>query len=207
MAILSVAVVTLIQLSSQGLRLLRLSDDHQEAVLLADRIARAAGRAAEGVEAGQEGPFQWERRIALVPVPEELTPGAGPQPRLYSLSVAVRWGGNRTLEIASLRAVAPEDGAEAMTPVTRARAGLHPASSWCWRSASWPPCSSSCSGGLRVGLAAWQRGEERAATARARAEPGASCSSARWPAPSRTGSRPSGAASRRASSSTAGRIA
>ncbi len=38
--------------------------------------------------------------------PEELTPGAGPQPRLYALSVAVRWGSNRALELASLRAVA-----------------------------------------------------------------------------------------------------
>jgi len=41
-----------------------------------------------------------------VPVAEELTPDAGPQPRLYALSVAVRWGSNRALELASLRAVA-----------------------------------------------------------------------------------------------------
>ena len=30
------------------------------------------------------------------------------QPRLYTLSVAVRWGNNRTLELASLRASAAE---------------------------------------------------------------------------------------------------
>ncbi len=106
MTILGIAVVTLMQLSSQGLRLLRLSDDYQQAVLVADRIVRAVEVPREGVEAGQEGPFQWERRVALVPMPEELTPGAGPKPLLYSLSVAVRWGGARTLEIASLRAVA-----------------------------------------------------------------------------------------------------
>lgn len=106
MTILGIAVVTLMQLSSQGLRLLRLSDDYQQAVLLADRIVRAVEVPREGVEAGQDGPFQWERRVALVPMPAELTPGAGPTPLVYSLSVAVRWGGTRTLELASLRAVA-----------------------------------------------------------------------------------------------------
>ena len=39
MVILSVAVVTLIQLASQGLRLLRVSGEHQDAVMLADRLA------------------------------------------------------------------------------------------------------------------------------------------------------------------------
>lgn len=105
MTILGLAIVTLMQLSSQGLRLLRLSDDYQHAVLVADRLVRAVEVPREGVETGQEGPFQWERRVALVPMPEELTPGAGPKPRFYSLSVAVRWGGARTFEIASLRAV------------------------------------------------------------------------------------------------------
>ena len=60
------------------------------------------------MDAGQEGRFQWERRVTLVPVPEELTPGAGPQLHLYALSVAVRWGRNRVLELASLRTVAEE---------------------------------------------------------------------------------------------------
>jgi type II secretion system protein I len=105
MTILGLAIVTLMQLSSQGLRLLRLSEDYQQAVLVADRLVRAVEVPREGVEAGQEGPFQWERRVALVPMPKELTPGAGPKPRFYSLSVAVRWGGTRTFEIASLRAV------------------------------------------------------------------------------------------------------
>jgi type II secretion system protein I len=105
LTILSVAIVALMQLSSQGLRLLHLSDDYQQAVIVADRVARATDALVEGVDAGQEGRFQWERRVALVPVPEELTPGAGPQLRLYALSVGVRWGRNRTLELASLRAV------------------------------------------------------------------------------------------------------
>jgi type II secretion system protein I len=110
LTILGVAIVALMQLSSQGLRLLHLADDHQQAVVVADRVARAAEVLEEGAQAGQEGRFQWERRVSLVPVPEELTPGAGPQIRLYALSVAVRWGRGRTLELASLRTVAESAG-------------------------------------------------------------------------------------------------
>jgi general secretion pathway protein I len=109
LTILALSIVTLMQLSSQGLRLLRLSDDYQRAVLVADRVVRAVDVPREGIESGQDGAFQWERRVSLVPLPDELTPGAGPKPRLYSLSVAVRWG-SRTLEIASLRAVARVPG-------------------------------------------------------------------------------------------------
>jgi prepilin-type N-terminal cleavage/methylation domain-containing protein len=105
LTILAVAIVAFMQLSSQGLRLLHLSDDYQQAVMLAERVARATDVIEEGAAAGQEGRFRWERRVTLVPVPEELTPGAGPPLRLYALSVAVRWGGSRTLELASLRTV------------------------------------------------------------------------------------------------------
>lgn len=104
--ILALAVVALMQLSSQGLRLLHQADDYQEAVMLADRIARVAAVGAEGVESGQEGHFRWERRAQLVPVPEALAPGTGPVPRLYAFSVAVRWERGRALEVASLRTVA-----------------------------------------------------------------------------------------------------
>ena len=106
LTILAVAVVAFMQLSSQGLRLLHQSDDYQQAVVVADRVARATEVVGEGAEAGQEGRFRWERRVSLVPMPEALTPGAGPQIRLYALSVAVRWGRNRALELASLRTVA-----------------------------------------------------------------------------------------------------
>jgi hypothetical protein len=41
-----------------------------------------------------------------MPMPEELVAGSGPELRLYALTVAVRWGGRRTLELASLRTVA-----------------------------------------------------------------------------------------------------
>jgi type II secretion system protein I len=106
LTILALAIVTLMQLSSQGLRLLRLSDDYQQAVLVADRLARSVDGLEVGVQAGREGRFEWERRVALMPMPEELVAGSGPELRLYALTVAVRWGGRRTLELASLRTVA-----------------------------------------------------------------------------------------------------
>jgi len=106
LAILGLAIVTLMQLSAQGLRLLRLSGDYQQAVMVADRIARSTDARSEGVEIGQKGAFRWERRVSLVSVADELTPGSGPRPKLFALSVAVRWGGDRVLEVASLRALA-----------------------------------------------------------------------------------------------------
>ena len=101
--ILSVAVVTLVQLASQALRLLKLSSDYQEAVLLADRVVRAGDASIEGVETGQEGQFNWERRVKLVAVPDDVAPVGSASPRLLALSVAVRWGTGRTLEVATMR--------------------------------------------------------------------------------------------------------
>ena len=105
MLILGLAVVTLIQLSSQGLRLVKLSGDQQQAALLADRLARAMEPLAEGVETGREGPMTWERRVALLGTPDELSPPSGPTPELRALTVTVRWGSGRSLELASLRLV------------------------------------------------------------------------------------------------------
>jgi len=103
MVILSVAVVTLIQLASQSLRLLKLSSDHQEATILADRLVLAADPATEGMESGQDGRFTWECRACAVAVPDELSPTIGAAPRLLSLMVAVRWGSGRTVEMSTLR--------------------------------------------------------------------------------------------------------
>jgi prepilin-type N-terminal cleavage/methylation domain-containing protein len=103
--ILSVAVVALIQTASQGLRLLKVSSDHQEAVALGDRLVRAVASPVEGVELGQEGAFTWERRVRVMAVPGELSPTSGPSPQLLALSVAVRWGNGRMVEVATLRAV------------------------------------------------------------------------------------------------------
>ena len=103
LAILGLAVVTIIQLFSQGLRLLKLSGNHQRAVLLADQKAREVERLAEGVESGHEGEFSWERRVEHEPVPEELTPLGGAPWRVLRVSVKVRWSGNRSVEVATLR--------------------------------------------------------------------------------------------------------
>ena len=101
-AILSLAVVSMIQLFSQGLRLLKVSGDYQQAVLLADQKAREMETIREGVEAGREGDFEWERRATVTTVPEELTvPGVAPV-RLYQVTVHVRWG-SRSVEVATLR--------------------------------------------------------------------------------------------------------
>jgi prepilin-type N-terminal cleavage/methylation domain-containing protein len=103
MVILSVAVVTLIQLSSQGLRLLRVSGEHQDAVMLADRLARSADVSGERVDTGHEGAFAWERRTKLVVFPADLTTTNMDAPRLLSLSVAVKWGSGRSVEVSTLR--------------------------------------------------------------------------------------------------------
>ncbi|HEV8437049.1 MAG TPA: prepilin-type N-terminal cleavage/methylation domain-containing protein [Methylomirabilota bacterium] len=107
LTILAVAVVTLIELSSQSLRLVKTSGDYQQAVLLASRIATDTQPGDEGVESGEEGPFQWERRIALVPLPEEIAPketlpGREP-PRLFAVTIDVRWGRNQLLQLATMR--------------------------------------------------------------------------------------------------------
>jgi prepilin-type N-terminal cleavage/methylation domain-containing protein len=101
--ILALGIVTLIQLSSQGLRLVKLSDDQQQATRLADRLLREPEPLAEGGQAGQEGAMRWERRVASREVPEALLPPGGPSPELRTLTVTVRWGAGRALELATLR--------------------------------------------------------------------------------------------------------
>jgi general secretion pathway protein I len=107
LAILGLAVVTLIELSSQGLRLVKTSGDYQQAVRLADRIAGDTKVSEEGIDTGEEGSFQWERRISLVPLPEELEPKEtvpGREPvKLFAVTIDVRWGRNQLVELATLR--------------------------------------------------------------------------------------------------------
>ena len=102
LAILSLAVVSMIQLFSQGLRLLKVSGDYQQAVLLADLKAREVETVREGLETGREGDFEWERRATVTTVPEELTVSGTNPIRLFRVTVQVRWGG-RSVEVATLR--------------------------------------------------------------------------------------------------------
>jgi prepilin-type N-terminal cleavage/methylation domain-containing protein len=112
LVILSLTVVTLLQLSAQGLRLLKLSGDYQDAALLADRLARGADTGVERVETGVEGPLAWERRVAEVATPVELAAPDEPTPRLLALTVTVRWGPARSLQLASLRTAPVPLGAD-----------------------------------------------------------------------------------------------
>jgi len=143
LAILALAITTMLQLSSQALRLLRVSGEHQGAIQLADRVAREKEPEQEGVESGEEGMFRWERRVTVVPVPRELLgPGvaAAAAPQLLSVAVAVRWGAGRGVELATMRAVLPPgDGATPApttsaqptpaTPTTQAAPGARPGAS------------------------------------------------------------------------------
>lgn len=103
MAIVAVAITTMLQLSSQSLRLLKLTGEQQDATLLADRLLREVEPTAEEVRSGEEGAFAWERRVGILAVTEELAPPSGPAPVLYSVSVAVRWAQGRSVSVSSLR--------------------------------------------------------------------------------------------------------
>lgn len=106
LTILGLAVVTLIQLSSRSLLLVKTSADYQEAAQLADRIATEKQPSEEGVDSGSDGRFQWERQVSLVPVPDELQPKQtvpDQEPlKLFQVTIAVRWGQNQVFQLATL---------------------------------------------------------------------------------------------------------
>lgn len=104
LAILGIAVVASIQGFAQALRLLKLSGDHQRAILLADQKAREVVEFEEGRQEGDEGGFRWERTTTLLPVPE-LTPpsGADPSWRVWQVAVRVQWDERRHVDISTLR--------------------------------------------------------------------------------------------------------
>lgn len=119
LAILSLAVVTVIQGFAQGLRLLKLSGDHQLAMLLADEKAREVLTPSEGTEQGVEGPFEWERTTTLLPTPTLVLEGEVQRVELYAITVRVRWDHQRRqIELATLRtALAPPDAIVLERPV------------------------------------------------------------------------------------------
>ncbi len=107
LAILSVAVVASIQGFAQGLRLLKLSGDHQQAVLIADEKAREIVVPEEGRQEGQEQrgatTFSWETTTTSVPAPDLARIGGDPAWRVFRIAVRVRWDERRHVEIATLR--------------------------------------------------------------------------------------------------------
>lgn len=106
LAILGLAVVAAIQGFAQGLRMLKLSGDHQQAMLLADLKTREIVRPEEGREAGTEGDFRWERTTRLLETPDLVAEGTPPRWRVYEIAVRVQWDEQRQVEVATLRTVA-----------------------------------------------------------------------------------------------------
>jgi general secretion pathway protein I len=106
--VLSIAAVAVIQLFGGGLRLVRASGEHLDAVLLAEaQMAELAGDETleEGVTEGTEGAYRWTRRVVLDPtlLPTDDESEIAPRVRLARVSVEVRWGRNRQVEMVTLR--------------------------------------------------------------------------------------------------------
>jgi type II secretion system protein I len=106
LSILGIAVVASMQGFAQGLRLLKLSGDHQEAMLIADQRVREVLAPEEGREEGSERQFLWTRTIAKVAMPDD--PGvARPTPwTVYHIDVRVRWDERREVQLMTLRTLA-----------------------------------------------------------------------------------------------------
>jgi type II secretion system protein I len=107
LAVLSFAVVVSIQAFAGGLRLLKLSGEHQEAMLIADQKAREiVAPTSGGVESGTEGAFAWERQVKIVATPDLDVEGRSVKWRVWEVDVRVRWGDHREVSLATLRTVA-----------------------------------------------------------------------------------------------------
>ena len=105
-AILSMTIVVAVQAFAQGLRLLKLSGDHQQAALLADQKTREVTQPKEGKDDGTEGIFTWERTIKEVPAPELVPSGQVPKWHVYEITTLVAWGETkRTVGVTTLRTV------------------------------------------------------------------------------------------------------
>jgi type II secretion system protein I len=104
LAILGVAVVASIQGFAQGLRLLKLAGDHQDAMLIADQKLREVVAPQEGREEGTEERFAWSRTISRIPAPElAVSPTRRIAWNVYQVSVEVRWDTQRHVELTTLR--------------------------------------------------------------------------------------------------------
>lgn len=107
MAILSLAIVTVIQGFASGLRLLKLSGEHQEAMLLADlKLREITTPTQAGRDSGTEGQYAWEREIKQVVTPDLEIEGRTVKWRQWEVDVHVRWGDHRQVSVSTLRTVA-----------------------------------------------------------------------------------------------------
>lgn len=112
LVLLSTAVVAILQLFGGGLRLARASGDHVEATLLASaKLSEALLESVEeGAAEGTDGAYRWTRRVTLEPalLPFDPNPPEPVNVRLARVSVEVRWGTNRRVELVTLRAWNPK---------------------------------------------------------------------------------------------------
>jgi hypothetical protein len=107
LAILSLAVVVSIQAFAAGLRLLKLSGEHQEAILIADQKAREiTSPTSGGRDSGAEGAYSWERDVRIVATPDLDVEGRTVKWRVWQIDVRVTWGDRRQVSLATLRTVA-----------------------------------------------------------------------------------------------------
>lgn len=117
LAILGVAVVASIQGFAQGLRLLKLAGDHQDAMMVADQKLRELVDLSEGTEEGTETRFQWKRTVARVPTPELVSATRAPAWTVYQIDVHVQWDEKREVHLATLRTL-PTNRTTTGTPPT-----------------------------------------------------------------------------------------
>ena len=112
-AILGLTVVVSIQGFAAGLRLLKVSGDHQSAVLIADQKAREVVRPTPGRDEGQDGGYAWTREVRALEAPDLVVAGRPTHWKVYEITVQVSWADQRRVEVATLRTVAdtetPED--------------------------------------------------------------------------------------------------
>ena len=109
MLILSITLVAALQLVGGSLRLARTSADHVAATLLAGSLMSEATQnqapPEEGSTEGTEGEFRWVRQVTLEPTQLPFAPieGKTDRIRLARVSVEVRWGQGRRVELVTLR--------------------------------------------------------------------------------------------------------
>jgi general secretion pathway protein I len=107
LVILGVTAVAILQLFGGGLRLVGASAGYLDATLLASaKLSEAAAEEIEeGVTEGDEGAYRWMRRVRLDPdlIPLEPTQPEAATLRIARISIEVRWGKNRRVELETLR--------------------------------------------------------------------------------------------------------
>jgi len=112
LVVMAVLVVALLELFGGGLRLARASGENLEATLLAtEKLSELTLEdLKEGSTDGTEGEYRWTRRVTADPtlLPQEIDPATPAPVQLARVSVEIRWGRNRRVELVTLRSLGAE---------------------------------------------------------------------------------------------------